>query len=94
MCDEEFVYGEPLGPRVVAVKPLDNYRLALLFDNGERRLFDAEPLFSYPAFKPLRKKEFFNAVVVDHGSVLWPNDIDYCPDTLYLESVPVTENDH
>ncbi|MDR3012506.1 MAG: DUF4160 domain-containing protein [Chitinispirillales bacterium] len=31
----------------------------------------------------------FEAVGVDHGSVQWPKDIDYCPDTLYMESVPV-----
>jgi hypothetical protein len=78
----------PLGPRVVAVEPMDDFRLFLTFTNGEKRIFDAKRLFKMPVFKLLRKKPFFETVKVDHGSVTWPGDIDYCPDTLYMESVP------
>jgi len=88
---DDIVHGAPLGPRVAAVRPMDDFRLFLTFTNGERRVFDAKPLFGYPVFGPLQKKPFFEAVKVDHGSVLWPKDIDYCPDTLYMESVPVEQ---
>ena len=27
-------------------------------------------------------KEFFRSVKVAYGTVIWPHDIDYCPDTL------------
>ncbi|MCL2107427.1 MAG: DUF2442 domain-containing protein [Oscillospiraceae bacterium] len=82
------IHGEPLPPRVVSVSPDMNYKLQLAFDNGERRVFNAKPLLSLKIFEPLKNKQFFNMVQVAHGSILWPNDIDYCPDTLYLESVP------
>lgn len=82
------VQAEPLCPRVVDVEPINNYMLRLTFTNGERRIFDAKPLFDFPVFKPLRIKAFFETVKVDHGTVQWPKDIDYCPDTLYVESVP------
>ena len=82
------IFGEPLGPRVVEVLPTADYCLRLAFDNGEQRFFDAKPLLSLPAFKPLQNKEFFTAVKVELGTVVWPQDIDYCPDTLYNESVP------
>jgi len=85
---DDNIQAAPLGPRVVAVEPMDNFRLFLTFTNGERRVFDAKPLFKYPVFKLLQKKPFFDSVKVDHGSVQWPNDIDYCPDTLYMQSVP------
>ncbi|GBU21465.1 hypothetical protein R80B4_01356 [Fibrobacteres bacterium R8-0-B4] len=83
-------YGdEPLGPRVVGVEPLHGYRLLLTWDNGERRVFDASRLLGLPAFKLLNSPVFFNTVTVQYGSVAWPKDIDYCPGTLYMESVPV-----
>ena len=79
----------PIGPRVVSVKPEKDFLLIVEFNNGEQRLFDAKPLFKYPVFKQLEDKSFFSLVKVDHGTVMWPCDIDYCPDTLYAESKPM-----
>ena len=84
---ESIIRGEPLGPRVSAVSPMEDYKLFLTFTNGEQRIFDAKPLLSIGVFKPLQNKQFFETVKVAYGSVLWPHNIDYCPDTLYLESI-------
>ena len=84
----DMLCGEPLCPRVAAVTALDEYRLDIVFTNGERRVFDASPLLTVPAFRPLQSKAFFQAVKVAYGTVSWANNIDYCPDTLYLESLP------
>jgi len=86
--DEKIICGEPLGPRVAAVLPMKDYKLRLTFNNGERRMFDAKPLLSKGVFKPLQNRSYFESVKVAYGSVLWPNEIDYCPDTLYAESIP------
>jgi len=80
------IRNEPLPPRVVSVVPTENYKLRLTFNNGERRVFDAAPLLMLGVFSPLKNKQFFDSVRVEFGSIAWPNDIDYCPDTLYLES--------
>jgi hypothetical protein len=88
---DNIIYGEPLGPRVSTVLPIEDFRLLLTFNTGERRIFDAKPLFSVDVFKPLQSKLFFESVRAAYGSILWPNDIDYCPDTLYAESVPKGE---
>ena len=85
--EHSVIHGLPLGPRVTAVAPMGGYKLLLTFNNGERRVFDARPLLSTRAYKPLENAGFFELVKVAHGSILWPNDIDYCPDTLYAESV-------
>lgn len=85
--NEDVITGAPLGPRVTAVIPTDEYKLHLTFSNGERRVFDARCLLYIPAFKRLSNKQFFQSVQVAYGTVLWPGDIDYCPDTLYSESV-------
>jgi len=88
---DDIITGAPLGPRVSKVEPMDDYELLITFNNGELRVFDAKPLFSMNAFKSLKSKAFFESVKADHGSILWPNDIDYCPDTLYAESVLLDE---
>ena len=85
---DSLIHGKPLGPRVSSVSPLDDFKLFLTFTNGEQRVFDAKPLLSLGVFKPLCNGEMFKAVKVAYGSVLWPQDIDYCPDTLYEQSVP------
>lgn len=91
---EALIYGkEPLGPRVKAVEPMDDYELFLIFDNEEQRVFDAKPLLAFNAFKALCNKGLFNAVYLAHGSIAWPGDIDYCADTLYAESMTMEEWD-
>ena len=84
--DDIIVAPQPLGPRVVAVSPLPDYQLELTFDNGKHRIFDAKPLLDYPAFAKLRSEPFFHLVHVQFGTICWPGDIDYCADTLYLQS--------
>ena len=81
------VKGTPLGPRVLNVTPNDNYELLIVFDNGEQRKFDAKQLFGIKAFEPLKSLPFFKTVRVEFGTVSWGNDIDYCPDTLYMQSI-------
>jgi hypothetical protein len=84
----DVITGAPLGPRVTAVTPAEEYTLILEFSNGERRVFNAMPLLDIDAFKPLADKAFFQTVKTAYGSISWPCGIDYCPDTLYNESVP------
>ena len=86
---EEYVYGaQVMSPRVMEVLPQPDHKLLLSFDNGEWRLFDVRPLLDMKAFEPLRSEKFFKLAGVAYGTVVWPNDIDYCPDTLYAQSVP------
>lgn len=83
-----------LCPRVKSVEALNDYKLIVTFNNGEKRLFNALPLLQLPVFKPLSNKEYFKSVRVEYGTIVWGDSIDYCPDTLYLESIelPLSEN--
>jgi len=40
----EIVKGAPLPPRVTQVEATDNFELLLLFNNGEKKKFDAKSL--------------------------------------------------
>lgn len=78
-----------MNPRVVAVSPRPDYSLALTFTNGEVRIFDVKPYLTIGVFRELQDLRFFNSVRPVLGSIQWRNGQDLCPDTLYLDSVPV-----
>lgn len=77
-----------MNPRISAVAAHDDYALLLTFTNGEMRYFDMKPYLGYPAFEPLRQIAFFKLARASHGTVTWPKEIDFDPDTLYLEGRP------
>jgi len=78
-----------MNPRVSKVKDKNSYRLLLQFENGESRIFDTSPYLEKGIFKDLKINDLFFSVQVVDGTVLWQNEADFCPDTLYLESEPI-----
>lgn len=74
---------------VTAVEACPEFLLDLEFENGERRRFDMSPYLHYPIFRRLQNPGFFSLARAEHGTVVWPGDIDIAPETLYELSVPV-----
>ena len=77
-----------MNPRVVAVRPNPDYTLILTFANGEVRTFDVKPYMNIGIFRELQDQRNFNSVRPSLGSIQWQTGQDFCPDTLYLDSVP------
>lgn len=80
-----------MNPYVVSVTPADDYRLDIVFENGEQRIFDVKPYLNRGVFVRLQNPTTFAAARVVAGSVEWPGGLDLSYDTLYLESEPLTE---
>ena len=70
-------------PRAIEVKPLPDYLLEIIFDNGEKGMFDVKPYLEYVQFKELKDEENFKKVKIDGLSISWDNGADICPDELY-----------
>ena len=77
-----------MNPRVVAVQPYADYTLVLTFAKGEIKIFDVKPYLNIGIFQELQDQRYFNSVRPVLGSLQWQNGQDFCPDTLYLDSVP------
>lgn len=75
-----------MNPRIKNVFPLEDYQLQLIFTNGEEGVFDVKPWLNKGVFKALKNEDLFKKAYVLFGSVSWNDDIDFSPDTLYLES--------
>ena len=89
MNEDDIIYGKPLGPRVTAVVPNDDYTLTLTFTNGEVKVYDMKPWLDKGVFQDLQNIGYFRCVRLDGGTVQWPREQDICPDTLYEKSVPI-----
>jgi len=78
-----------MNPYVKSVQPKDDYCLLLIFENGEKRIFDLKPYLNKGVFARLKDSALFKTARVVSGSIEWHSEIDLSYDTLYLDSVPV-----
>ena len=78
---------------VTGVHPLDNYQLELAFSTGETRRFDVRPYLDKGIFTELKDAAYFRSVRLAFGSIAWPHEQDFGPESLYVESVPIPAAD-
>ncbi len=76
---------------VKSVKPLEEFKLLLKFENGEERIFDVSPYLNIGKFGELKDQSMFNSVAVSFDTIEWPNHIDIDPEFLYEKSVTLNE---
>jgi len=73
--------------RVTRVEVLENYRIDLSFADGTRGVVDLSDLAGHGVFAVWNDyAEFRKARVGDTGDLIWPGEIDLCPDALYLKT--------
>ncbi len=76
-------------PDVIQVKAVPDYKLQIQFADGQLQIFDMKPYLIYPAFADLCQNNLFLSARVSNGTVVWTDEIDISPDTLYLKSEPL-----
>ena len=70
----------------IAVKALPNYRLWLRYEDGAAGDVDLAHLVGKGVFKLWIDLQAFEKVYISqHGTIAWSEEIDLCPDALYLE---------
>ena len=78
-----------VGVKEVRTQP--DFRLLLLFENGERRVFDVSPYLAHGVFQALRDPAVFNSARISFDTVAWANGADLCPEVLYRDSTPADD---
>ena len=90
--------------KIISAVANDNFTLTILFDNGENRLLDMAPMLQAgTVFAPFMDIDNFRRVYVDcdhhiawdidpdiDSEIVWSNKVDLCPDSCYVDSVPLT----
>lgn len=68
------------------VRPLSDFKLAITFENGAEKLFDAKPYLEKGIFRELKDEKLFNSVHVSFDTIEWDNGADLDPELLFAES--------
>jgi hypothetical protein len=73
--------------RIKEVKPQADYTLMLTFTNGQKGIFDVKPYIAEGGvFANIANPVAFQNVKVSHGTIEWLNEIDLCPDCVYIQT--------
>jgi hypothetical protein len=78
-----------MNPRVKFVKYISPFKLELTFVNEEVKEFDLSPYLNYPVFEKLKDESYCRKARVAYGTVVWDEETDLDPDTLYLTGTEV-----
>ena len=73
-------------PIVIDAEYLNDYKIKITFDTGEKKIADCEQWLEGGVFEPLKNKDYFQKFFVDGWTISWPNGADIAPETLYKES--------
>ena len=79
-------------PAVIQVTPQDDYRLNVVFENGEQGELDIKPLLDFGVFQRIKDYHAFKRVRVSFDTIAWDCGVDLDPEYVYtkcmVEKVP------
>ena len=71
--------------KIVEVKALHDYRLWLRYEDGVEGEVELSDLAGQGVFAAWNDRRFFEDVHIDNsGALAWGDQLDLCPDALYL----------
>jgi hypothetical protein len=76
-------------PLLIDATPGDDYTVHVRFEDGLTADVDLSYLLDYGGvFEPLRDLEYFGRLRADKeaGTIVWPNEADIAPETLYAHA--------
>ncbi len=72
--------------RPIAVEPRDGYCIWVRYSDGVAGEIDLSDMAGRGVFTAWNDRTFFETVrVVEGGAIAWGDDLDICPDALYME---------
>jgi hypothetical protein len=74
---------------LIEASPSDGYTVHVRFEDGLTTDVDLSYLLDYGGvFEPLRDPEYFRQLRADleAGTIVWPNEADIAPETLYARA--------
>lgn len=81
-------------PSIIGVKPSDEYKLCITFDNGESGTLDIKQYLDFGLFRNLKDPEAFKRVRVSFDTIEWESGVDLDPEFVYLEIMKAETAQH
>ncbi len=79
-------------PKIQYIKVLEHYRLLIIFENDEVRLFSVLPKLNQAPYNQLKDNNLFQNIRLDSGGygISWNDDIDLSENELWQNSALLT----
>lgn len=75
-------------PRIIRAKALEGYKIELLYETGELKIYDMTELLNTCEFyNSLKDKENFKKITIVGLTIQWQNGEDVAPELLYNDSI-------
>jgi hypothetical protein len=74
---------------LIEATPTEGYAVHVRFEDSTNADVDLSYLLDYGGiFEPLRDPEYFRQLIADPdaGTIVWPNEADIAPETLYARA--------
>jgi hypothetical protein len=72
-------------PAIIKVTPHDDYKLTVVFENGECGQLDVKPLLDFGIFQRIRDYHAFQRVRVSFDTIEWDCGVDLDPEYVYAK---------
>jgi len=67
---------------VLNAKYLGDYKIHLVFNNGESKIVDLSAELDGKVFEPLKDKSYFQSFMIKFNTIEWSNGADFAPEFL------------
>lgn len=75
-------------PKIIKAKAIENYKIELLYETGEEKIYDmAELINTCKFYEKLKDKEKFKDFKIMGLSLIWKDGEDIAPEILYNDSI-------
>jgi len=71
-------------PDVIDFEILPDHRIKVTLSNGNKGIFDVKPYLDRGVFKELKDYEYFRRARIEFGTIVWPNEQDFSPETIEI----------
>lgn len=69
-------------PDVTDFEILPGHKIRVALSNGKKGVFDVKPYLDKGVFKELHDDNYFRRAKLEGGTIVWPNEQDFSPETL------------
>jgi hypothetical protein len=78
-----------MSPDVVKIEILTDYKIKITLSNGEKGIFDVTPYLEIGIFTELKDYSYFKKARIAFGTITWPNEQDFSPETIEIKMEPL-----
>jgi len=76
---------ESMIPDITDIETMPGHKIKVRLSNGKTGVFDVTPYLDRGVFTELKDYIYFSRARIEYGTVVWPNDQDFSPETIEMK---------